>query len=346
MRFERLVRGLLPARVLVQEVIFILRFQAFDKARSAQAERKKYSPLHRPVVSSQWIRATFLPLTRAVDPPLGFSLAMTPQALGKRSFRRQASLALASSVVVLLDPLAIRTELQLFARRTGADAPETRQSRASSEAFCPSFHNSAALPTCLAGIVIAATAAAAPTTQPRHVQLPHRFQHVRRLHRRLNKVAALAIATYLCTAFVGPPRDRQPSLWEVPEVPAARVEKQPDDLLAKRVRAVAIGSASGILLSLLVQGLLRSPAPTPVPQQVTGQSLQPVSNGPDLTWIGTLSTGVVIGLSVGFNVGTNQTPPPTSRKEHVENEHEGVSTHKFDVTGEEVSELRKSQRLK
>ncbi|CAE7353758.1 unnamed protein product [Symbiodinium microadriaticum] len=274
---------------------------------------------------------------------------MTAHALCKRHFRL-ASLALASSVVMLMDPLAIRTEMQLFARRTGADAPETRQSRASSEAFCSSFHNSAALPTCLASLAIAATAAAAPATEPRDVQLPQRLQHVRRLHRRLSKVAALAIATYLCTAFVGPPRDRQPSLWEVPEVPAARVEKQPDDKLEKRVRAVAIGSASGILLSLLVQGLLRNPAPTPVPQQVTDQSFQPVSNGPDFTWIGTLSTGVVIGLSVGFNVGTNQNPqPPTSPKEHTENKpnkREGVSAHKFEVNGDKVSELKKSRPLK
>ena len=180
-----------------------------------------------------------------------------------------------------------------------------------------------------------------------------RVSAVRRLGRRSRgssgvwkaiKVALLA--TFLCTAFVGPPRERQPSLWDAPkaETRAEKPDNEPDDddKLAKRVRAIAIGSAGGILLSLAVQSVLR-PEPPNVPQAQLQRSSQGFSEaGPDLNWVGTLSTGVVIGLGVGFNVGTKQQPSSESQeKQH--KDHKGLSRK---ISADKLSELQSSQTVK
>ena len=112
------------------------------------------------------------------------------------------------------------------------------------------------------------------------------------------------LGTLLCTcAFVGPPRDRQPLLWDRVEPKSSKSEAKPvDDKLSKRVRAVAIGSAGGILLSLVVQSVMprrevryRPQAPQVVPQVIQVQS--------DFSW-GSLGTGLLVGLGTGVILGS------------------------------------------
>jgi len=183
-------------------------------------------------------------------------------------------------------------------------------------------------------------------------------------------LAAFAVSSQ---SFVGPPRDRQPSLWETPAKQSQKTQTngQPvDEKLSKRVRAVAIGSAAGILLSLVAQTVLRDPAdelvPTPrvqvAPARRQSQSSQSSQNsrssqgsqsgfsrreanppsGPDLNWVGTLSTGVVIGLAVGFSVGVKQ-PTPKVEASKAKNSSKDLSNH---ALKEEVSELQNSQPVK
>lgn len=111
------------------------------------------------------------------------------------------------------------------------------------------------------------------------------------------------LATLLCTcAFVGPPRDRQPLLWDrvEPKSSPKSDAKPSDDKLSKRVRAVAIGSAGGILLSLVVQSVMPRREvryrPQVVPQVIQVQS--------DFSW-GSLGTGLLVGLGTGVILGSS-----------------------------------------
>ena len=270
---------------------------------------------------------------------------MATGGLGRAAFRSGATLlALVLSVVLLQQYVLSRKDFQHFARRPGGDTGKVRtfSNYLSTEAFCCPWEASVWL-ACSAWL--ASCAVLSMATRSRNTSGTRQARR-----QTLGKLAMLASTALLCTAFVGPPRDRQPSLWDAP---ARADSKQPDEKLSKRVRAVAIGSASGILLSLVVQGVLRNPEEEPVqaprqqakrsqlsqPSRTASQSDAP---GPDLTWIGTLSTGVVIGLSVGFNVGTNQNPQPAASQETAEKKRrEELSAHK--VSADKVSELQNSQ---
>eukprot|EP00435_Cladocopium_sp_Y103_P030318 s1216_g7.t1 len=128
-------------------------------------------------------------------------------------------------------------------------------------------------------------------------------------------------------AFVGPPRDRQPLLWEPPEAaqrprqgsnlkePKERDER--DERLSKRVRAVAIGSAGGILLSLVVQSITpeepeyyyrepprreyRRALSAPPPPQPLASSFS----------FSSLTTGLLVGLGIGVIIGSSMTEETT-----------------------------------
>lgn len=127
-------------------------------------------------------------------------------------------------------------------------------------------------------------------------------------------------------AFVGPPRDRQPLLWEPPEAaqrprPSSNLKelKEPDEgdeRLSKRVRAVAIGSAGGILLSLVVQSITpeepeyyrepprreyRRVLSAPPPPQPLASSFS----------FSSLTTGLLVGLGTGVIIGTSMTEETT-----------------------------------
>ena len=117
-------------------------------------------------------------------------------------------------------------------------------------------------------------------------------------------------------AFVGPPRDLQPPLWDRTAEPPKTAKgpekaKTPgtadEEKLSKRIRAVAIGSAGGILLSLVVQSF--TPGKSTVRRtDYRRQVIQvPVELEPEQSdfSLGSLGTGLVVGLGTGLILGSN-----------------------------------------
>ncbi|CAJ1443608.1 unnamed protein product [Effrenium voratum] len=132
------------------------------------------------------------------------------------------------------------------------------------------------------------------------------------------RVWLLALAAV--PAFVGPPRDRQPvldrpdpitlktteSTREFTELP----EPESENKLAKRVRAIAVGSAAGILLSIVVQGVTKN-----TQEQIPRREYRRVAASSGFAW-DTLGTGLVIGLGAGVVIGNKLTDSEsTSQKD-------------------------------
>ncbi len=131
-------------------------------------------------------------------------------------------------------------------------------------------------------------------------------------------VAATVPAVIPAVAFVGPPRDQQPLLWEAPQTQQGRgfkaeKSKEQDEELSKRVRAVAIGSASGILLSLVVQSITpeaQEPyyyAEPPRRMAYRRQLAAPVPPEPPAPSFSfsSLTTGLLVGLGTGVIIGSS-----------------------------------------
>ena len=126
-----------------------------------------------------------------------------------------------------------------------------------------------------------------------------------------------AVAVSSC-CFVGPPRDRQPLLWEPPaDTPrlGSKPKEHQDERLSKRVRAVAIGSAGGILLSLVMQSI--TPEEPQIPQYYYYQPRtnrrpalaappppQPLASSFSFS---SLTTGLLVGLGTGVIIGSSMT---------------------------------------
>lgn len=110
-------------------------------------------------------------------------------------------------------------------------------------------------------------------------------------------------------AFVGPPRDLQPSLWDPPAERAERAkekttgEDKSEEKMSKRIRAVAIGSAGGIVLSLVVQSITPGrPRRIDYRRQVVQVPIE--SQESDFS-LGSLTTGLLVGLGAGLILGSN-----------------------------------------
>lgn len=131
-------------------------------------------------------------------------------------------------------------------------------------------------------------------------------------------LVAVAVAG---ASFVGPPRDRQPLLWEAPqETPqgaSSERSEQRDQQLSKRVRAVAIGSAGGILLSLVVQSITpeepqpqyyyyQQPAPRVYRRPALAAPPPPPSSAQSFSF-SSLTTGLLVGLGTGMIIGSSMT---------------------------------------
>eukprot|EP00438_Fugacium_kawagutii_P022663 Skav224887 [mRNA] locus=scaffold1112:283189:283986:+ [translate_table: standard] len=136
--------------------------------------------------------------------------------------------------------------------------------------------------------------------------------------KRLRFWLLLAVPAVIAGAsFVGPPRDRQPLLWEAPQGTSERREsEQRDQQLSKRVRAVAIGSAGGILLSLVVQSITPEepqpqyyyyqPAPRVYRRPALAAPPPPPSSGQSFSF-SSLTTGLLVGLGTGMIIGSSMT---------------------------------------
>lgn len=133
-------------------------------------------------------------------------------------------------------------------------------------------------------------------------------------------VAVTVPAVIPAVAFVGPPRDQQPLLWEAPQAQQGRgfkaeKSKEQDEELSKRVRAVAIGSGSGILLSLVVQSITpeaqepyyyyaEPPRRMAYRRQMLAAPVPPQPPAPSFSF-SSLTTGLLVGLGTGVIIGSS-----------------------------------------
>ena len=109
-------------------------------------------------------------------------------------------------------------------------------------------------------------------------------------------------------------------LWEAPQAQQGRgfkaeKSKEQDEELSKRVRAVAIGSGSGILLSLVVQSITpeaqepyyyyaEPPRRMAYRRQMLAAPVPPQPPAPSFSF-SSLTTGLLVGLGTGVIIGSS-----------------------------------------